>query len=48
MAGSPVRWYGLENSSVIYEWVPLFTKFKSVEKMRRLQPGEEPEEPAED
>ena len=48
VAGSPVRWYGLENSSVIYEWVPLFTKFKSVEKMRRLQPGEEPEEPAED
>ncbi len=40
-AGSPVRWYGLENSSVDYEWVPLFTKFKHVQKMTRLSPGQQ-------
>ena len=26
--GSPARWYGLENSSVIFEYVPLFSKTK--------------------
>ena len=41
-AGSPVRWYGLENSNVDYEYVPLFTKFKSVNKMKRLASGERP------
>ncbi len=35
-AGNPVRWYGLESSSVDYEWVPLFTKFKPVQKMSRI------------
>ncbi len=42
-AGSPVQWYGLENTNVSYEYVPLFTKFKSVEKMTRIAPGERPE-----
>ena len=41
-AGTPVRWYGLENTNVSYEYVPLFTKFKSVAKMQRLAPGERP------
>ena len=41
-AGSPVRWYGLENSNVIYEYVPLFTKFKSVNKLTRIEPDARP------
>ncbi|WP_281656564.1 KUP/HAK/KT family potassium transporter [Collinsella stercoris] len=36
VAGSPVRWFGLENSSVFYEYVPLFTKFKPVDRMERV------------
>lgn len=41
-AGSPARWYGLENSSVFFEYVPLFTKFKSVNRMHRIAPDERP------
>ena len=41
-AGTPARWYGLENSNVSFEYVPLFTKFKAVNKMRRLAPNERP------
>ncbi len=41
-AGSPAQWYGLENSSVFVEYVPLFTKFKSVNKMHRIAPDERP------
>ena len=41
-AGTPARWYGLENSNVSFEYVPLFTKFKAVNKMQRLAPGERP------
>ena len=37
-AGSPVQWYGLENSNVIYEYVPLFTKFKTVDRLTRIYP----------
>lgn len=36
--GSPVQWYGLENSNVIYEYVPLFTKFKAVDHLTRVYP----------
>ena len=36
VAGSPVQWFGLENSSVFYEYVPLFTKFKDVERIERV------------
>ncbi len=39
-AGSPVQWFGLENSNVFYEYVPLFTKFKPVDRMRRIEAGE--------
>ena len=41
-AGTPARWYGLENSNVNFEYVPLFTKFKAVNKMQRLAPNERP------
>ena len=41
-AGSPVRWYGLESTNVSYEYVPLFTKFKTANKMERLAPNERP------
>ena len=37
-AGSPVQWYGLENSNVIYEYVPLFTNFKAVDHLTRVYP----------
>lgn len=33
---------GLENSNVSFEYVPLFTKFKAVNKMQRLAPNERP------
>ncbi len=41
-AGSPARWYGLENSSVSIEYVPMFTKFKEVQRMRRIGPNDRP------
>nr|WP_041738799.1 KUP/HAK/KT family potassium transporter [Coriobacterium glomerans] len=41
-AGSPVRWYGLENSAVFNEYVPMFTKFKAVDKLHRIAPNERP------
>ena len=33
--GSPARWYGLENSSNIVEYVPLFAKTKHTHKLTR-------------
>ena len=42
VAGSPARWYGLENSSVLIEYVPLFIKFTSVSKLVRIAPDERP------
>ena len=41
-AGSPARWFGLESSSVFYEYVPLFTKFKEVDRMTRIDPNTRP------
>ena len=35
--GSPARWYGLENSSVIFEYVPLFSKTKRQHKLERRE-----------
>ncbi len=35
-AGSPARWYGLENSALIIEYVPLFVKMKSVHPLVRV------------
>ena len=37
VAGSPVRWYGLESSSVIIEYVPLFTKFRTADHLIRVR-----------
>lgn len=34
--GSPARWYGLENSSVLFEYVPLFGKSKRQHKLTRV------------
>ncbi len=42
VAGSPVRWYGLENSSVFIEYVPLFIKFTTVNKLTRIAPDDRP------
>ncbi len=41
LCGSPARWYGLENSSVTVEYVPLFTKVKPAARLERT-PFEEP------
>ena len=38
MCGSPARWYGLENSSIIYEFVPLFTRAKAAPTLKRVAP----------
>ena len=35
VCGSPARWYGLENSSVVFEYVPLFSKTKRQHKLTR-------------
>ena len=37
LCGSPARWYGLENSSVIYEYVPLFSRTKRQHKLIRIE-----------
>ena len=37
--GSPDRWYGLENSSIIYETVPLFSKVKPATTLQRVSLG---------
>lgn len=36
-AGTPARWYGLENSSLIIEHVPLFIKTKTTDKIKRIK-----------
>lgn len=38
MCGSPAQWYGLENSNIAFEYVPLFTKVKSVPKLTYVAP----------
>ena len=35
VAGSSARWYGLENSALILEYVPLFIKMKNLRPLRR-------------
>ena len=37
LCGSPARWYGLENSSLIFEYVPLFSKTKRQHKLVRIE-----------
>ena len=34
-AGSPARWYGLENSTLAVEYLPLFLKMKEIKPIRR-------------
>lgn len=36
LCGSPARWYGLENSSLLFEYVPLFSKTKRQHKLTRV------------
>lgn len=38
LCGSAARWYGLENSNIIYEFVPLFTRAKATPMLRRVAP----------
>ena len=35
--GSPAEWYGLENSSLIFEYVPLFAKSKRQHKLAYVE-----------
>ena len=37
--GSPDRWYGLENSSIIFETVPLFSEVKPATTLKRIALG---------
>jgi KUP system potassium uptake protein len=39
VCGSPARWYGLENSSIIFEYVPLFARTKRQHKLTRISAG---------
>ena len=41
IAGSPAQWYGLQPSSVITEHVPLFTKYKHVTPLTRIESSAE-------
>ncbi|MBM6750275.1 KUP/HAK/KT family potassium transporter [Mediterraneibacter glycyrrhizinilyticus] len=38
IAGSPERWYGLENSSMMIEYVPLFIQEKVMHPLERFRP----------
>lgn len=38
-AGSPAKWYGLENTSLLIENVPLFIKLKKTPQIHRIQSG---------
>mgnify|MGYP002090148525 FL=1 len=40
LCGSPARWYGLENSSLIFEHVPLFSKTKRQHRLTRIERDE--------
>lgn len=37
MCGSPAKWYGLESSNIIFEYVPLFSKAKRQHKLTRIE-----------
>ena len=41
-AGSPVKWYGLEDALVTFEDIPLFTKQKKLKKLNRICPSVAP------
>ncbi|MCH4053503.1 MAG: KUP/HAK/KT family potassium transporter [Atopobiaceae bacterium] len=36
ICGSPVRWYGLENSTVLIEYVPLFASIRPADHLKRI------------
>ena len=36
LCGSPARWYGLENSSIVFESVPLFARMRPATKLERV------------
>ena len=36
LCGSPARWYGLENSSIMFEYVPMFAKMRPATHLERL------------
>lgn len=36
--GSPDHWYGLQNSSVVYEYVPLFLRAKKQHRLEYIEP----------
>ena len=38
LCGSPARWYGLENSSTLIEYVPLFARMRPTARLVREQP----------
>ena len=38
--GSPANWYGLENSSIIFEYVPLFVRSRDTEKLTYVELGD--------
>ena len=37
ICGSPAKWYGLESSNIIFEYVPLFSKAKRQHKLTRIE-----------
>ena len=37
LCGSPAKWYGLESSNIIFEYVPLFSKAKQQHKLKRIE-----------
>lgn len=37
LCGSPAKWYGLESSNIIFEYVPLFSKAKQQHKLTRIE-----------
>ncbi|MCR4871597.1 MAG: KUP/HAK/KT family potassium transporter, partial [Atopobiaceae bacterium] len=39
LCGSPAQWFGLENSSVLTETVPLFTRTAEMPRLKRVSPG---------
>ncbi len=41
LCGSPDRWYGLENSSVVYEYVPLFLRTKRQHRLVYVDPPQD-------
>lgn len=41
ICGSPARWYGLENSAIVFEYVPLFSRRKRQHRLSRIEASPE-------